>query len=99
MSFFLFKLNPPRPSFPSDITPEEARLMQEHVAYWTSVMEQGHLIAFGPVADPKGTYGIGILQIEDGIDPESFCERDPVVAAKVGFTVEIHPMPRAVIRE
>ena len=34
--YYAFKLFPPRPSFPADITAEEAEIMAEHVAYWTA---------------------------------------------------------------
>jgi hypothetical protein len=37
MGFFLRQLIPPRPAFARDMTEAEARVMQEHVAYWTHV--------------------------------------------------------------
>jgi uncharacterized protein len=40
------------------MTPAEAKLMQEHSAYWHDLMKKGLVIVFGPVSDPKGTYGI-----------------------------------------
>ena len=66
MTYFLYKLTPPRPTFPGDMTPAEGILMREHVGYWAGLMKQGRVLAFGPVADPKGSYGIGIIQLEDG---------------------------------
>lgn len=97
MTYFFFKLIPPRPTFPADITPAEAELMQQHVVYWRGWMESGHVIAFGPVADPKGTFGIGILRLDEGMDPQRLASNDPVVAAGVGFQCEIHPMPSLVL--
>ena len=33
-SYFVYKLIPPRPTFPVDITDAEAAIMQQHFAYW-----------------------------------------------------------------
>jgi uncharacterized protein len=96
MKYFLYRLNPPRSTFPADMTAAEGNLMREHVAYWTGLMNQGRVIAFGPVADPKGAYGIGIIKLEEGEDPNALGENDPVVRANVGFRFEVHPMPQVV---
>jgi uncharacterized protein len=32
---------------------EERGIMMKHVAYWTEIMNQGKVLAFGPVPDPK----------------------------------------------
>ena len=93
MTYFFCKLLPPRPTFPADMTPAEAGLMQQHAGYWRNQLETGHVIAVGPVADPKGTFGVVILQLADGMDPRSLTDNDPVVAAGVGFHYEVHPMP------
>jgi hypothetical protein len=39
VAYFFFKLIPPRSTFPADITPAEAQLMERHVAYWRGFME------------------------------------------------------------
>ena len=97
MNYFLYRLNPPRPTFPEDMTPAEGNLMQDHVAYWSRLMKEGKVIAFGPVADPKGSYGIGIIQIEEGENPSALAANDPVILARVGFGFEVHPMPKLVL--
>jgi len=97
MNYFLYRLNPPRPTFPRDMTPAERDLMREHVAYWTRLMKEGRVIAFGPVADPKGSYGIGIIQLERGEDANALGANDPIILAHVGFGFEIHPMPQLVL--
>jgi len=99
MNYFLYRLNPPRPTFPADMTPAEAELMQKHAAYWTGLMKQGRVIAFGPVADPKGSYGIGLIRLEEGEDANALGANDPVISANVGFGFEVHPMPRLVLPE
>lgn len=96
MKHFLFRLLSPRSTFPSDITPEEVAIMQQHVRYWTGVMATGRVIAFGPVADPAGAYGIAIIRLEDADDPMAIIEQDPAIKAGAGFRFEVHPMPRVV---
>jgi len=66
MKYFLFKLIPPRSTFAQDMTETEAKLMQEHAVYWKGLMDRGLVIIFGPVADPKGTYGVAIVEVEEG---------------------------------
>ena len=97
MAYFFYKLVAPRLTFPADMTPEEAELMQRHVVYWRGWMEAGHVIAFGPVADPRGTFGVAITRLDEGMDPQSLAARDPVVAAGLGFHYEVHPMPSVVL--
>ena len=97
MTYFLYKLTPPRPTFPGDMTPAEGILMREHVGYWAGLMKQGRVLAFGPVADPKGSYGISIIQVEDGDEAHRLGAHDPVIVADVGFGFEVHPMPRLVV--
>lgn len=99
MNYFLYKLNPPRPTFPADMTPAEGKLMQEHSAYWRDLMKKGLVVAFGPVADPKGGYGIAIVQLQDNSDANTLGANDPVIKANAGFNFEAHPMPRVVLPE
>ena len=53
MKYYLCKLLPPRASFPQDMTPREAEIMQAHAAYCGKLLEAGKAIVFGPVADPQ----------------------------------------------
>jgi uncharacterized protein len=39
MPHFLYKLIPPRPTFPADLTEEEGAIMQEHFGYWAGLIE------------------------------------------------------------
>ena len=98
MAFFLLKLIPPRPNFPADITPAEAALMQEHVAYWSGLADQGTAVVFGPVADPKGTWGVGIVEVADGSAAAAITMDDPVTRPEFGFAYEVSPMPQALLR-
>jgi uncharacterized protein len=97
MKFFLCRLIPPRPTFAQDMTDAEAMVMRDHVAYWTDLAELGTAIVFGPVADPKGAWGVVILEVEDEAAVQSLTANDPVIRAAIGATFENLPMPRAVI--
>lgn len=97
MKYFLTKLIPPRPTFAQDMTEAEATVMRDHVAYWTDLAERGTAVVFGPVADPKGVWGVGILEVADEAEVQSLTANDPVMQAALGATYEILPMPRAVI--
>ena len=98
MPVFLYRLNPPRPSFPADMTPAEGAAMQSHFGYWAEQMQRGAVLVVGPVPDPKGTYGIGVLTVDDEAQARSLCENDPVIASKLGFSFDLFPMPNAMVR-
>jgi len=95
MRYFLFKLNPPRANFAVERTPEEERLMQEHVEYWSGLLEKGMAVAFGPVLEPGRVYGVCIVRLDDGMDPQQLAADDPTIKANVGFKFDIFPMPNA----
>ncbi len=97
MKTFFCKLIPPRPTFPQDMSEAEGKIMQDHASYWKDWMAKGHVVAFGPVWDPAGAYGIGIVQFADDEAVCSFTANDPTIKAGTGFRVEFHPMPRGVI--
>jgi uncharacterized protein YciI len=94
---FFCKLIPPRPTFAQDMSEAEAGLMQEHAAYWTSLMEKGQVVTFGLVADPKGAYGIGVVEVETDADAQALTANDPTIRANRGFRFEVHPMPRGAV--
>ncbi|HET7651241.1 MAG TPA: YciI family protein [Gammaproteobacteria bacterium] len=96
MRYYFCKLLPPRPTFMADITPAETALMQEHGRYWRGVMSQGKVVAFGPVADPKGAFGVAIVRLQDDTDITSLTDHDPVILANAGFRFEILAMPQLV---
>jgi len=99
MSYFFFKLIPPRATFQQDMTDAERDLMMQHVAYWTGLSERGTAVVFGPVADPAGGYGVGIVEIDDGVDPRDIEINDPTIKSSLGFKYEIQPMVAAVLRK
>jgi uncharacterized protein YciI len=98
MKTFFCKLIAPRATFAQDMSAAEAQIMQEHAAYWRGWMDRGHVVAFGLVADPRGVFGIGIVEVEDEADVRSLKANDPTIKANVGFAFEVHPMPRGVLK-
>jgi uncharacterized protein YciI len=93
---FVFRLLPPRPSFPTDMTEAERATMLEHVDYWTALAHQGRALAFGPVADPRGAYGLGIVVADSLAEAEALRDGDPAVRSPHGFSTEMVPMVRLV---
>jgi len=70
--------------------------MMEHVQYWSGLTEQGQVLAFGPVGDPREIYGIGIVLAESQTEAEAIRDSDPAIQSPYGFTTEIAPMLRLV---
>jgi len=98
MNYFFCRLNAPRPTFSQDMTPEEFALMQAHVAYWSGLTAKRTVIAFGPVADPKGAWGLGVVEVEDEDEVRGIVDNDPVMKAGAGFSFDVYPMPRVISR-
>jgi uncharacterized protein YciI len=98
MSYFFSKLLPPRATFPGDMTPLEAKFMQEHSAYWRALVNQDRAVVLGPVMDPAGAYGVGIIRAADLVQARAMVDDDPVVKAGLGFRVELHPMPSVLLK-
>jgi uncharacterized protein YciI len=96
MMGFLFRLIPPRPTFSLDMSTDERATMMEHVEYWSALTEQGRVLAFGPVGDPRGAYGIGIVLAESKTEAEGLRDRDPAIRSHHGFMTEIAPILRLV---
>jgi uncharacterized protein YndB with AHSA1/START domain len=94
--WFLLRLIPPRPTFAQDMSAEERALMGEHAKYWGRKLGEGVVAAFGPVLDPQGAWGLGLVRANDEAELRSFEQGDPVIAANVGFRVEATPIARLI---
>lgn len=88
-SFFAVKLIPPRPDFPFTMTDNEKTIMAAHAAYWKQHQDAGLVKVFGPVLDPNGPYGFGILAADNEDTVKEFINNDPSL---VFNTVEYYPM-------
>jgi uncharacterized protein YciI len=98
MPYFFYKLISPRPTFPDDMTEDEGAVMQQHFGYWTEHLEAGRVVVYGPVADPRETFGMAVLAVEDEAEARRLVEGDPAIAADAGFGFEVHPMPSTIVR-
>ena len=96
---FLCRLIPPRPNFSQTMTPEERTIMQQHVGYWSGKVASGEALLFGPVADPAGGYGIGVVSVTDAADMATLRNADPAMRANVGFRYDVLPMPAVVMKQ
>jgi uncharacterized protein YciI len=99
MSYFAYKLIPPRPTFAHDMTEAEANLMREHVAYWTDLATRRVAVVFGPVSDPRGPWGLAVVQAADEAEARALGTNDPTIKGGAGFQFEVYPMPLVVLRE
>jgi uncharacterized protein YciI len=72
----------------------ERAFMTAHSEYWTDLVAQGRCMAVGPVADPAGGYGLGVVLAGDLTEAEDIRDKDPAMAPGSGFRTEIAPMYR-----
>ena len=98
MPHFFCKLIPPRPTFPFDMNESEKALMGQHAAYWADMCRDGKVLVYGPVLEPGRPFGLGVFDAADEAAVGRWLDADPVMRAKIGFTIEITPM-RAYTRE
>ncbi|MGX9789508.1 YciI family protein [Mycobacterium sp. MMS18-G62] len=82
-SLFLFRLVPPRADFAQTMTAEERHAMTLHMTYWANLLSAGRVVVYGPVADPEGVWGMGVLRAADRAEVLAIGERDPSVTAGV----------------
>lgn len=90
--FIFCRLIPPRPSFAMDMTVDERAAMQRHIGYWTALLDRGTAIVFGPVADPAGPWGLGVIRLRGDESATDIVNADPAIVAGIGLHYEILPM-------
>jgi len=91
--FFLMRFVAHRASFARDMTDVERATMGQHVAYWTEQVRAGRVLMFGPVIDPRESWGFGVLQVPSEAAAAALIEADP---AKALGRHELLPIPRLV---
>lgn len=93
---FVYRLIAPRPTFSVDMSEPERATLAEHGRYWKQLMEDGKAVAYGPVNDPAGSYGLGLLIADDLAEAQALRDADPAIMAPHGLRAEIAPMLRLV---
>ena len=91
---YFLKLIARRPDFAQTMTDEERAVMQKHVAYLKEYLDKGIMLIYGPVFDPAGAYGIGVMEVTDESEVRDLIANDP--AAEIN-RYEFYPM-RAVTK-
>ncbi len=94
---YFYKLIPPRKTFGTDMTGDERDIMLNHIEYWKEQMQKGKVVAFGPVLDPNGAFGAGIIQVDDESKTKTLAENDPAITFGL-HKYEIYFMPNAVVK-
>lgn len=84
MKFYLCKYLPPRADFLATMTTDEREWMMQHGAYLNALLEQGLVVAHGPVIDENGGYGVSLYKIPDDQDIAAITSQDPIVQKGVG---------------
>ncbi|WP_110656089.1 YciI family protein [Salinicola halimionae] len=91
MPCYLCKYIPPRADFLETMTDEEQELMRRHGDFLDRLLEEGLIVAHGPVMDPSGGYGVSLYRIADGELIETLTAQDPIVKTGCG-RYEHYPM-------
>jgi uncharacterized protein YndB with AHSA1/START domain/uncharacterized protein YciI len=94
--YFLCRLLAPRATFMQDMSDAEREVMMSHAAYWKDLANRGAAVVFGPVLDPKGGWGVGIIRAATDQAVADLRDHDPAILSGHGFAYEILPMARAV---
>jgi len=87
--YYAIKLNPRRADFAQTMTVQERTIMQQHIGYWKLYLDKGVMLIFGPVLDPKGTYGLGIVAVDSEEELKELLHNDPATTIN---DYEYHPM-------
>ena len=74
-----------------DMSPEERRLMNEHIRATMQHFAAGKILIFGPVMDPNGVFGMAVFEAKNADELRQILDDDPPVKAGV-VRYEIFPM-------
>ncbi len=93
--FFFARLVANRPDFPMSMTADEQATMRAHGEFLHRQLAAGTLVVAGPVMDPKGLFGMAVLEAASIDEVRRLLDGDP---AKAIGRYEIAPMGPAVVR-
>ncbi|OJV17458.1 MAG: hypothetical protein BGO21_13405 [Dyadobacter sp. 50-39] len=96
--YFFFRLVAPRPTYHLDMSETERAIMLQHIDYWTMLTDEGTSLLFGPVLDPKGPFGMAVMEVSSEEEAHQLVRTDPVIAAGI-CTYELSPMRIGSIRK
>ena len=81
MPTFVLRLIASRPSFAFDMSDEEREIMGRHGQHWQPLIESGEMVAFGPVGDDTGSWGLGVIETDDADRVRALAAEDPAVTS------------------
>ncbi|VXB17876.1 YciI family protein [Pseudomonas sp. 8O] len=84
MKYYLCKFIPPRTDFLATMSASEREWMKQHGAYLNNLLNQGLIVAHGPVIDESGGYGVSLFQLPDDQDVAALTSEDPIIKNGVG---------------
>jgi len=101
MKTWFIRLIPPRPNFDKDMNESEQKIMEQHFVYLKGLYEKGVCLFAGPVLDPKGVYGVVVIEAASEDEARDLASADPRVKAgvnrievaemRVAFPPKTHP--------
>lgn len=92
---FLLRIEPIRKDFTlQNITEAERPVVGEHGAYLTGLFAKGTLTFAGQAFDPKGLFGIYVVNAPDSESAKAILNGDPLIKGKL-FTGEAIPFRTA----
>jgi hypothetical protein len=62
------------------------------------LLDEGVLIAAGPVHDPKGVWGLALIEVSDPGRVDAIAGGDPAVRSGLGFRYDVFPLLSAMVR-
>jgi uncharacterized protein YciI len=92
MAYFFCKFIPPRKDFLKTMSPDEAKLLKAHGEYLQGLLEQGKVVAHGPVVDPEGGFGLSLFDVDDENELSKLMAQDPMIFAGVRARYDTFPM-------
>jgi uncharacterized protein len=94
---WVFRLIPPRPTFDQDMTEAEAEIMGRHAAYWSEIAQTGRVVAYGPVRDQSGSWGLGVIEATTEDEVRGLVDEDPAISSGMA-RMEYGPMLVSIVR-
>ncbi|MDD1661093.1 MAG: YciI family protein [Methanomicrobiales archaeon] len=86
--YFISTIRPGRQDFLTSMTPEEQRVMGEHMAYTKRLFDEGKIVLGGAATD--GAIGVIIWKVSSAEEARRIFDQDPAVKAGIG-DAELHP--------
>jgi uncharacterized protein YciI len=80
---WFIRLIPPRPNFDKDMNESEKKIMEQHFLYLKGLFEKGVCLFAGPVLDPRGVYGVAVIEAGSEDEARAIAAADPSVKAGV----------------